>query len=278
MKILIFGGTGLLGSALTEALKQDHEVVSLTHAQTDVCDKESVKNALDLHLPQQVINASGYTAVDKAEEEPGKAFEINSDAVKSLAVELQHRRIPFTHFSTDYVFDGESKDGYAENAKTNPINLYGASKAAGEWGLMTSMRDYLLIRTSWLYGAGGRNFVDTILERVRKDKSPLSVVNDQRGCPTSARDLAHEVKRLLEASTLGVYHVVNSGSCTWYELAREVFQQLGVPQEVLPVASTAFPRPAKRPASSILLNTHLPPLQSWQDALGRYLQDSTIIL
>lgn len=278
MKILIFGGSGLLGSALTKVLSAEHSVVSLTHADADVRDEDAVATQLDLHAPDFVINATGYTAVDKAEEEPDKAFAINSDAVKSMADALQERHIPFVHFSTDYVFDGTAKSGYQENVKLNPINIYGASKAAGEWGLMTSMRDYILIRTSWLYGTGGKNFVRTILERVRKDKSPLSVVDDQRGCPTFADDLAKEVKRLLEARQFGVYHVTNSGSCSWYELACEVFKQLGVPQEVIPVTSSTFQRPAKRPACSILINTQLPPLPSWQDALARYLQNETIIL
>jgi dTDP-4-dehydrorhamnose reductase len=278
MKILLLGKNGLLGSAIFGANKA-HETIGLSHSECDICKTKEVESQISKISPDVVINATGYTAVDKAETEPDKAFEINSKAVGELSKILAEKNIPLMHFSTDYIFDGSNPNGYKETDLPSPQSVYGKSKAAGEVEIFKNLKNYYLIRTSWLYGPGGKNFVDTMIELHRKnDGKPIKVVNDQRGCPTYSIDLANAVLGLLQAKKYGIYHMVNDSSCTWYEFAVEIFRQLGVNQPIDPITTKELNRPAPRPACSILLNTKLPKLRSWQEALEDYLSNKTLIL
>lgn len=278
MRILLFGKNGLLGSAIFGASK-GHEIIGPSHSECDICNTAEVASQISKVSPDVVINATGYTAVDKAETESDKAFEINAKAVGGLAKMLAEKNITLVHFSTDYIFDGLNPNGYKETDSPFPLSVYGKSKAAGEQEIFKHLKNYHLIRTSWLYGPGGKNFVDTMIELHRKNGGkPLKVVNDQRGCPTYSIDLANAVLGLLKAKKHGIFHVVNNGSCTWYEFAVEIFRQLGVNQPVDPITSKDLNRPAPRPKCSILLNTKLPRLRPWQEALEDYLSNKTLIL
>lgn len=277
MKILLLGKTGLLGQALFNILKEHHEIFAPAHNECDITNAAQLEKCINENPPEIAINATGYTQVDKAEQEKKKAFLINAQSVANLAQILNQKNIPLVHFSTDYVFDGSKPEGYSENESPNPLSIYAKSKVEGEKHILNILNRYYLIRTAWLYGPGKKNFVDTILELSRK-KQPLKIVNDQIGNPTLTLDVAQAVLRLLESKNYGIYHIVNDGSCSWYEFAVEIFNQIGVPQEIIPIASEELNRPAKRPKYSILLNTKLPRLRHFKEALKSYLTEKTLIL
>lgn len=280
MKVLLLGKTGLIGSALFsefEKSSDDFIVVAPSHIECDVTRTKELLQYVRGHMPDVIINATGYTAVDKAEEEPDMAQKLNAEAVRGLAKIAAGLDIPLVHFSTDYVFDGSRKQGYSESDSPAPISVYGSSKAAGEKALTENLKKYYLVRTAWVYGSGGKNFVDTILERARTGE-PLRVVGDQFGSPTYSVDLAQAVLRLLQGQKYGIYHLVNSGETSWYEFAVEIFHQLGIPQKIIPITSEQLNRPAKRPQYSLLKNTKLPPLRHWKEALSEYLMQKTLIV
>lgn len=278
MKILLFGKSGLLGGALFKALNEKHGVVTPSHNECDVCNVGAVRAAVTDIKPEIVINATGYTQVDKAEEERERAYELNEKAVKNLVEVLSLTEIPLVHFSTDYVFDGKAANGYRESDPFSPLSVYGSSKAAGDKAIIKGLKNYFLIRTAWLFGPGGKNFVDTMLKLREKDNKELKVVSDQIGNPTYTVDLAQAVLRLLESKNYGIYHIVNEGDTSWYGVAVEIFRQLGIPQKVTPITTKEFGRPAARPAKSVLRNTKLPALRSWKEALEEYLTDKQVIL
>lgn len=276
MKILLLG-KGLLGKAMLSAFQDHHEILALSHDECDITNKKSFEISLRSNKPEIVVNATGYTAVDRAEDEKDRAFAVNAEGVSNLCEILAPERIPLVHFSTDYVFDGKKSEGYSESDSPSPISVYGASKAVGEREIQKYLKNYFLIRTAWLYGPGGKNFVDTMLT-VAQEGKPLKIVNDQIGNPTSTYDLAQAVLRLLNGSSYGIYHIVNEGDCSWYELAVEIFRQLGVPQEIIPITSEELHRKARRPKYSMLRNTKLPKLRNWKEALTDYLMNKEIIL
>lgn len=277
MKILLLGKTGLLGQALFSALNGKHDVISPSREECDVTKIEQLGKIVLDAKPDAIINATGYTDVDGAESHKTEAYALNSDAVKNLAEIAKAKGVPLMNFSTDYVFDGMKKDGYAEADSPSPISVYGTSKAAGEKYITEHLEKYYLVRTAWLYGPGAMNFVDKMLE-LAKTRKTLEVVNDQTGNPTYTLDLAEACVELLEGKPYGIYHIVNSGQCTWFEFACEIFNQLGVPQEIIPINSEKLKRPAKRPKYSILKNTRFKALRHWKDALKSYLSNKTFIL
>lgn len=277
MRILLLGKTGLLGKALLSVFQDHHRILAASHNECDITNKKSLEAIVHSFQPELVINATGYTAVDRAEDEKDAAFAVNAEGVRSLCEILAPANIPLVHFSTDYVFNGEKSEGYAESDSPSPISAYGASKAAGEQAVLEYLKNYFLIRTAWLYGPGGKNFVDTMLTLVEEGK-PLKIVNDQRGNPTYTLDLAQAILRLLNGKAYGIYHIVNEGNCAWHELAVEIFRQLGVPQEIIPITSAELNRKAKRPQYSMLLNTKLPKLRPWREALSSYLQQKQLLL
>jgi dTDP-4-dehydrorhamnose reductase len=224
-----------------------------------------------------VFNAAAYTAVDKAESEPEQAELINARAVGRLAQVCRDLVTPLVHFSTDYVFDGAAIEPIPEDAATAPVSVYGRSKLHGEEALLGSGADAYLVRTSWVYGASGPNFVKTVL-RVTGERGSMSVVDDQRGSPTWARDLAIASRRLVDAGPPNTYHLTNSGDCTWYELARAVVELAGVDAEVRPITTPEYPTPAVRPAYSVLANSRWAalgesPIRHWRDAVAEFIPE-----
>lgn len=279
MKILLLGKSGLLGQALEKVLREFCEIRALGHQECDITDTKSLEKQIISAQPDIIINATGYTAVDDAEKYKNEAFKINSEAVGNIAKIAAKKNISLVHFSTDYVFDGEKCEGYAETDSPAPISVYGDSKASGEQEIIRTAKKFWLVRTAWLYGPGGKNFVDTIINLMHKNEGkPLRIVNDQIGNPTLTLDLAQAVLGLLETKNYGIYHIVNSGQCSWYEFAQEIFRILGIPQKIIPITSSELNRPAPRPKYSILKNSKTTPLRPWQEALKEYLKVKTLIL
>jgi dTDP-4-dehydrorhamnose reductase len=271
MKILILGHKGMLGHELAEVFENGNELFLWDREQIDITKREEVMQKIGEFKPDVVINAAAYTAVDKAESEKDLAYKVNGCAVGFLATICKQINALFVHFSTDYVFDGESHNGYKENHPYKPINMYGKSKALGEKMILDIEPRYYLIRTSWLFGKSGKNFVETML-RLVTDGKKIKVVNDQFGSPTYAKDLAEKVKKLIESrNSYGVYHITNSGFCNWHEFALKIFELTGLKPDVRPVNSEEFITPAKRPTYSMLVNTKLSPMRPWEEALKEYL-------
>lgn len=274
MKILILGAQGMLGHELAKAFadKDRYEITLWDREELDITDQAAVDAKIKELRPEVIINAAAYTAIDKAETEIDLVYKINSYAVGYLANVAKDLGALFVHFSTDYVFDGENHQGYREDYATkNPATVYGKSKKLAEKMIEDINPRYLLIRTQWLFGVSGKNFIETML-RLADEGKDLKVVNDQFGSPTYAKDLAERVREMIEESReSGTYHVTNSDTCNWYDFARKIFELAGVNPSLRPVTSEEFAAPAKRPTYSMLINTKLPPLRSWQDALKAYL-------
>lgn len=273
MKVLITGAKGMLGQAMLDVFA-DHETVGVDLAEMDITKPQDISRTLELYRPTAVINCAAFTAVDDCETKEELANRVNGTAVGYLAKATEVQKIPLVHISTDYVFSGTNPDGYAENYPPGPpVNAYGRTKLHGEQQVAQHASRYYLVRTSWLYGAGGKNFVETMLT-LGKTKPELNVVNDQHGKPTLTRDLAGFVKRLLiEHAPYGLYHGVNEGATTWFDFTQEIFRQTGIATPVAACPSTEYLRPAKRPTWSILLNTKRPPLRPWPEALRDYLAE-----
>lgn len=272
MKTLVIGARGMLGQAVMDVWS-DLDPVGADLPDLDITNPPSIARALDLYQPTIVVNCAAYTAVDKCEEDELTANHVNGTAVGFLAKACAMRNIRLIHISTDYVFDGTSEQGYREDHRVAPVNAYGRSKAKGEQELITHGHLYYLVRTSWLYGPNGKNFVTTMLE-LAKTKPELKVVNDQHGKPTYTRDLAVFLKQLvLDHAPSGIYHGVNEEETTWYDFTCEIFRQAGVKIKVVGCKSEEFPRPAKRPEWSTLLNTKRPLMRPWKEALRDYLAE-----
>jgi dTDP-4-dehydrorhamnose reductase len=278
MKILLLGHKGMLGRDLLLKLSAEHEVVGMDKEEIDIVSASDCEKAIKGIEPDIVINAAAYTNVDGCETAKDECFAVNAEAVKNIAGACRNKNIRIIHFSTDYVFDGTAKQPYKEDHQCNPINTYGASKMAGERYLRSLSDNYILIRTSWLYGAKGKNFVQTILDKA-KTKSKLTVVDDQVGSPTYAKDLAAAADLLIEQNAQGIFHLTNRGSCSWYQFAIKILQESGLDDiEVTPIKSDQLQRQAMRPAYSVLsmqkfIQTTGKTMQPWQLALQDYLKD-----
>jgi dTDP-4-dehydrorhamnose reductase len=278
VKVLVLGAGGQLGAELVRACAAAGDVVvGAARTDIDIVDGARLREVVRAQAPTVVFNAAAYTAVDRAESEPEQAELINARAVGRLAQVCRDLVTPVVHFSTDYVFDGTATEPIPEDARTAPVSVYGLSKLHGEEALLGSGVDAYLVRTSWVYGASGPNFVKTVL-KVTREKGEISVVDDQRGAPTWARDLAVASRRLAEVGPPGIYHLSNSGECSWYELARAVVELAEIDAEVRPIATAAYPTPATRPAYSVLANQRWadlgqPPLRHWREALAEFVHE-----
>lgn len=270
-KILILGSNGMLGKSLSEEFK-DCQLTAWDKKDLDITDRKKLQEKILLLRPDIIINAAADTDVEKAEESQEKALRINGKAVGNLAQSAKKINAILVHYSTDYVFDGKSRKGYKETAQPNPINVYGKSKFLGEALLRRNCDRYYLIRSSWMFGKGGINFVDKILQKAANN-AKLDVVNDQWGKPTYACDLARATKQILEQERpFGIYHLTNEGKTNWYQFGRKILAIAKSKAKVSPVSSQNYPTQAKRPMYSALLNTKLPKLRHWEEAVKEYLK------
>ncbi|WP_235268125.1 dTDP-4-dehydrorhamnose reductase [Methanosarcina mazei] len=264
IKTLIIGASGMLGSDLCKVFP---DAVKLTHHDLDITDREQVIESILKIKPDVVINAAAYTNVDGCEDNKELAFQVNGSGPGYIAEACARAGAKLVHFSTDYVFDGSKKE-YVESDIPDPINVYGDSKLLGEKKIIENMDDYRIVRISWLFGIHGKNFVETML-KLSGEMDTVKVVNDQFGKPTYTVDLASKVKEIIELDP-GIYHITNDGICSWYEFASSIIDN------VIPCTSEEFPRKAKRPKYSVLVNTKTEPMRHWREALKDYLQGRNI--
>ena len=276
-KVLVTGAKGMLGTDLVACLKRTrrYDIVAVDIGEMDITHLAHVKAVLFDHRPQIVVHCAAYTNVDQAERERELAMAVNSEGTKNVAFFCRELGAEMIYLSTDYVFDGTKQSPYVETDRPNPINVYGASKLAGEEHVAVLIERHKICRTSWLCGIHGCSFIDSILRAV-EERQPLAVVNDQVGRPTFTFDLASALVRLLERSDYGIFHVTNSGYCSWYEFAQRIVKLSGVrATEVRPVKSSRFQSLARRPLYSVLENQRLAqlgfrPLPRWEDSLKEY--------
>jgi len=273
--LAVLGSEGQLGQELMRLLAGQHQLTAWPERELDITDTERLEAAIATARPDYVINAAAYTDVDACERDASRAQAVNAEAPAQLARICAARGLGLLHFSTDYVFDGTLRRPYREDDPTHPLQVYGRSKRAGELAIFAAYPPALVVRTAWLYGARGPNFVRTIL-KAALERPQLEVVDDQRGSPTSAQDLAAVVAWLIRRRPSGLLHVTNAGDCTWYEFACRILQLLGIATPVQPITSASLNRPAPRPAYSVLDTQALralgaPPLRHWQEALAAYL-------
>ena len=253
-RILLIGGSGILGSEILRQLQLgDSEYVSPRSSDLDIRDADAVEKYVKDFKPEWIINCAAWTNVDGAEEFFDQAYELNVSPVKNIAEIASRMGIKVIHISTDYVFDGESSEPYDESSAVSPINRYGESKLKGEESLIAVLPSAYVVRTSWLYGPSGKNFVKTIAGKALRQE-PARVVNDQVGSPTSARDLAQGIISIVKVQPEpGIYNFSNEGSCSWFELAQAIYEKLGASSAmVAPISSTSLDLAAKRPKFSLL--------------------------
>jgi dTDP-4-dehydrorhamnose reductase len=309
MRLLVTGAHGMLGRAVAAAARdRGHDVRALGRAELDVVDADAVAATVAAAGPEAVVNCAAWTDVDGAESEPEAALAVNGDGAGNVARAAAEAGAVMVHVSTDYVFSGAGRaEGgnagasarpYVESDPTGPRSAYGRSKLAGEHQIMSAWPGHIIVRSSWLFGSGGRNFVDTMLG-LGAQREEVLVVDDQVGCPTWTGHLAPALLELSERGAgggaraggegrtgrdgrrpdggraSGIYHVAGTGSCSWNELAREVFEQAGLPCRVLPTSTAATARPAPRPAYSVLASerTDAPRLPSWPEGVRAYLAE-----
>ena len=275
MKVMIIGATGLLGKALTREWAGD-DVVGLGSRDLDIRDAQRVKEVVNANRPEWIVLAAAYTDVDGCESHRDLAFAVNRDGAVNVAAAAKTCAARLLFLSSDYVFDGKKTSPYEIQDARNPQSVYGRSKAEAEVRLLEALPECCIARTSWLFGAGGKCFPDTIL-KLAATRPAIDVVDDQRGCPTYSVDLAQAIIGLCRTDAAGIVHVTNAGECSWFDFAREIVRAAGLPADVRPVGSKQMARPAPRPSYSVLsavslqgYGIHLP---SWKDALRRYLQE-----
>jgi len=278
MRWLITGAGGMVGRDLRHALDvRGEEVVALTKSDLDIADSRRVSQAVSEAKPDVIVNCAAYTKVDQAESEESVANAVNGSAVELLAHAANESDVLLVQLSTDFVFDGAKRTPYEVNDPTNPLSVYGRSKLLGEHAA-SHAKKHAIVRTSWLFGVHGNNFVEAMRNQVRKGTDPLRVVNDQRGRPTYTPHLAEAVIRIAShPDARGVIHYADADECTWFDFARAIVQELHAPTTVKPVTTEEFPRPATRPAYSVLSTERYERLTgvtpaSWREGLREYLQ------
>ena len=260
MKVLITGAKGQVGTEVALAFKNSgHRVIALSSQDLDITNENQVKQVLGQHQDSQfIINCAAYTAVDKAESEPEQAYAINALGLKYLATQAQVYHMPIIHLSTDYVFDGEKSSAYTEEDETNPNSIYGKTKLQGETFLQSISAQHIVLRVSWVFGRFGHNFVKTML-RLFSERSELGVVDDQKGCPTAAQDIAQVILKLCvhnlqHDAKWGVYHYCNMPETTWFKFSKQIYKLAELSKSCLikPIDTKDYPTPAKRPKNSVL--------------------------
>ena len=274
--ILVTGSTGQLGSdVVKELLKRGYSTLSPNRSEFNLCSEDSIRNYILNSNCEAIVHCAAYTQVDKAEDEKDLCIKINATATKHIVKCAKILDIPMIYISTDYVFDGTKDGEYTENDETNPINIYGESKLAGEKYVQEILDKYYIVRTSWVFNINGKNFIETML-RLSKANNQLSIVNDQIGSPTYTKDLSRLLVDMLETSKYGLYHATNEGYCSWYEFANTIFKLANINIDIMAINSNEYASRAKRPLNSKLSKDKLieygfKPLPNWKDALKDYL-------
>ncbi len=287
--VWLTGNKGMLGSEIEKLLIKSGADFISSDREVDISDRGEAEKFIGSKKIKWIINAAAYTDVDGAESDKETAFRINAEAVKNLAEIAAERNAGLVHISTDYVFDGKKEEGYTEVDETSPINTYGMSKLKGEIYIRDILQEHYIIRTSWLYGAGGKNFVFTMMDLFNK-RDEIKVVSDQRGSPTYAVDLATAVMKIISMKNTkyGTYHFSNEGSCSWLEFARVIYDKgresclLKKDVNILPVDTSAFPLPAARPAYSLLIKDKIKKelgvtVRNWDDALEDFMSSAEFL-
>ncbi|HQO42943.1 MAG TPA: dTDP-4-dehydrorhamnose reductase [Bacillota bacterium] len=289
MKMLITGAAGQLGSELLRITKEmncslgaidrsynNPDIMALGAKELDIADLPAVRNIVGRFRPDVIINTAAYTNVDGCEKEAEAAFKVNALGARNVAIAAQETNSKLIHISTDYVFPGGGSTPYREYDKTSPKSIYGKTKLLGEEYVREFCKKYFIIRTSWLYGRNGRNFVRTILSEA-KEKQYLEVVDDQKGCPTNAEDLAYHILKIAVTDEYGVYHCSGNGECSWYEFAIKILEIAGIDCPVKPIKTNQLDRAAERPAYSVMDNMMLrltvgDDMRSWEAAIEHFIK------
>ena len=274
MRVLIFGQHGQLGSTLTNIFKRNHKVLSLGHQEVDITDQYVVEQAFVKHKPQYVLNAAANTQVEANESDAFGAYAVNAIGAYYVSLAAHRHKAVVVHISTDYVFDGK-RSYYVETDSPSPLNIYGASKLAGEQLVAIANKHHYIVRTSALFGdkqvGSPPNFVDLVISSAR-NKNNIKMVNDQYTTPTYTDDLGKAIYDLLEEELpFGIYHIINNGSCSWYEFALYILKEAGITYKIQPIKSSESSSNIVRPRSSILRSNYSIDLPSWEDAVKRYL-------
>jgi dTDP-4-dehydrorhamnose reductase len=266
----------MLGHDLRALLSPRHEIIPASRPEVDITRPDALAPTIASTPPDVVIHAAAFTAVDECERQPEVAFRVNGEGTRHVAQACREAGLPMLYVSTDYVFDGEKPAPYVESDAPNPLSVYGRSKLEGEKHVRELLERYWIVRTSWLFGPHGKNFVRTILQQARAAE-PLRVVDDQIGAPTYTVHLAAALEAIITRGEYGIYHATSQGSCSWYEFARTIVREAGMDESlVTPVSTAASDRPARRPRNSRLAATHLqqqglPLLPPWQEGVRGYL-------
>lgn len=279
--IAVTGAGGQLGQELTRLFMENVRVVGLNRDELDITDPAQCEKVIAAIKPNAIIHAAAYTAVDRAESDPDGAYLVNVDGTRNVALAAEAVGAKLCYVSTDYVFDGLGTSPYGEADPTGPQSVYGKTKLEGERQAKSLCSKTFIVRTSWVYGRYGNNFVRTMRQLAQKN-AVLKVVNDQTGSPTYTNDLAELLVKLTKTKHYGTYHATNSGQCTWYEFAEAIFKEAGLTEvSLLPCTTAEFPRPAPRPSYSVLgqqalANIGLQPMRHWREALRDYIRCALI--
>ena len=278
LKFLVTGANGQLGHDVKLKLKElKFDVIDPGRDEFDIANEEQVKKYIIAEKPDVIIHCAAYTAVDKAEDEKDLCYAVNVKGTRVIAETAKQIKAKLVYVSTDYVFDGLGQEPHSEDKKTKPVNYYGYTKEQGEIIVRELLDNYFIIRTSWVYGSNGNNFVKTML-KLAETKNEISVVSDQIGAPTYTKDLAEFITELVQTKQYGTYHGVNEGYCSWYEFAKTIFEKSGIEVKVNPISTKDYPTKAKRPLNSRLTkentdNAGVSRLPQWQDALTRFINN-----
>ncbi len=275
MRVLVAGAGGMLARDVIEVSRRaGHEVIARGRTQLDITNPNSIEESVRSIDPDVVINCAAWSDVDGAEDDERGAMAVNDTGAAQLAAAAARAGASFVHPSSDYVFDGTKGSPYLESDMPGPISAYGRSKLGGEVSVAAANPRHFIVRSSWLFGHGGKNFVETMI-RIGSEQPEVLVVSDQRGCPTSCADLADGMLQLVSAGDYGIHHVVGGGDCTWFDFAQEIFDQAGMETHVMSATTDMMGRKAPRPAYSVLGHERddAIELQPWQDALRVYLDE-----
>ncbi|MBQ5825541.1 MAG: dTDP-4-dehydrorhamnose reductase [Clostridia bacterium] len=279
MKVLVTGFAGQLGYDVAQELAaRGISCIAADKGEFDLTNTESVRGFVGACRPDVIVHCAAYTAVDKAEEDSAACYKVNVNGTQNLCSTAKEMQAKFVYISTDYVFDGEKSEPYEVDDVTGPQTVYGSTKLEGENRVRHTCPKHFIIRTAWVFGKNGNNFVKTML-RLGKERETLNVVCDQFGSPTYTKDLARLICDMIQTDKYGTYHATNEGFCSWADFAFEIMRKAGLSTKVVPISSSEYPAKAKRPMNSRLSKQKLvdngfTPLPDWQDALERYIKET----